>query len=210
MGRLRWMQNVRTSDFEEGELLQSDKYFYIRDAGIYIRSSADGTLDIVSDTTLNLTAPSIVTTGAITNKRPVISGSGATVDLTAAQTGSLVLFDKADGIVFTLPTPVAGLWYDFFTTTTITSNAAEVITKTVASEFILGSLINIDTDTSNAVAAWTGDGTTHVKISSNGSTTGGVAGSMYRLTAVSTTQWMVQGTLFGTGDVVTPFATAAT
>jgi hypothetical protein len=33
---------------------------------------------------------------------------------------------------------------------------------------VLGSLVNIDTDTSNAVAAWTADGTTIRSISMNG------------------------------------------
>lgn len=57
MGRLRYIENSRTGN--PGARLVEDKYFYIRDTGMYIRSSADGTLDIVSDTTLNLTAPTV-------------------------------------------------------------------------------------------------------------------------------------------------------
>jgi hypothetical protein len=73
---------------------------------------------------------------------------------------------------------------------------------------VLGSLVNIDTDTSNAVAAWTADGTTIRSISMNGTTTGGLLGTWFRFTALSTTQWMVTGIDQGSGTVATPFATS--
>lgn len=44
-----------------------DKRIQFRDSGLYVGSSADGVLDIVSDTTLNLTATTIATSGAWTN-----------------------------------------------------------------------------------------------------------------------------------------------
>lgn len=144
---------------------------------------------------------------ALTQKHSVISGSGATVTLTAAQSGSVVLFDRAAGIVFTLPTPAAGLYFDFLVNTTVTSNAHKVITAT-SSQFLLGSLINIDTDSSNAVAAWTADGSTIRAISMNGTTTGGLKGTLFRLVGVSTTIWMVSGIDQGNGVVATPFATS--
>lgn len=46
MGRLRWMQNVRTSDFDEGELIQDGKRLYFGDENAYIYNSASGTLNI--------------------------------------------------------------------------------------------------------------------------------------------------------------------
>src|SRR5258708_2613530 len=48
--------------------------------------------------------------------RVVISGQGATKTLTAGDSGSLCLFDRAAGIVYTLPTGAAGLWFEFMTT----------------------------------------------------------------------------------------------
>lgn len=66
--RLRWLEKHRTGN--PGVILTTDKYFYFRDTGIYLRSSANGTLDIVADTILNLTAPTINTS----------SGSGMWAD----------------------------------------------------------------------------------------------------------------------------------
>ena len=61
-------------------------------------------------------------------KNNVVSGSGATATLTAQQSGSTVLFDRAAGIVYTLPAPQVGLKFRFMTTVTITSNAAKITT----------------------------------------------------------------------------------
>lgn len=164
------------------------------DGGVTLGS----TLSVTGATTLS---------GAVTQKANVVSGSGATVTLTAAQSGSVVLFDRAAGIVFTLPSPAVGMYFDFITTVSVTSNAAKVITNT-GTVLLIGSLMNIDTDTSNAVAAWTGNGSNHIAISSNGTTTGGLIGSFYRLTCVSTTLWQVVGQIQGSGVVATPFATS--
>lgn len=138
----------------------------------------------------------------------VISGSGATVALTQSQSGSLFIFDRAAGIVVTLPAPVVGSTFRFAVLTSITSGAAKVITATPASQFMLGSLLNIDTDSSNAVAAWTADGTTIVSISMNGTTSGGLKGTYFELTCISTTEWIVTGVDQGNGVVITPFATS--
>jgi len=138
----------------------------------------------------------------------VISGQGATRTLNANESGSLCLFDRAAGIVYTLPTaPIPGTYYDFSVVTTITSNAAKVITG-AGTELLIGSLVNVDTDTSNAVAAWTGNGSTHVSVSMNGTTTGAIAGTKLRFTCLSSTKWMVEGVLQGSGTVATPFATS--
>lgn len=135
------------------------------------------------------------------------SGNGATVTLTAGESGTTQVFDRAAGIVFTLPAPMPGMSFDFFVRTSITSNAAKVITNS-ASVFLQGSLINIDTDTTNAVAAWTADGTTIRSVSMNGTTTGGLLGTWMRFTAVSSTIWLVTGIDQGSGTVATPFATS--
>lgn len=142
-----------------------------------------------------------------TQKAKVVSGSGATVTLTAAQSGSVVLFDRAAGIVFTLPAPAAGMYFDFLVSTSVTSNAHKVITN-AGTVLLIGSLINIDTDTSNAVAAWTADGSTIVSVSMNGTTTGGLIGTWMRFTCVTSTLWMVTGIDQGSGTVATPFATS--
>lgn len=138
-------------------------------------------------------------------KVPVISGQGATRTLSVDETGSTCLFDRAAGIVYTLPLAVPGLVYDFVVTTTITSNAAKVITG-AGTELLIGGYTNVDTDTSNAVAAFTGNGSTHVSVSMNGTTTGGILGTKLRFTCLSSTRWMVEGIVQGSGTVATAFA----
>ena len=140
-------------------------------------------------------------------KVPVISGQGATRTLSVDETGSTCLFDRAAGIVYTLPLAVPGLVYDFVVTTTITSNAAKVITG-AGTELLIGGYTNVDTDTSNAVAAFTGNGSTHVSVSMNGTTTGGILGTKLRFTCLSSTRWMVEGIVQGSGTVATAFATS--
>lgn len=139
---------------------------------------------------------------------PVISDSGATRSLNETESGSLALFNRAAGIVYTLPTaPKVGTFFDFVITTTITSNAAKVITG-AGTELLIGGYTNVDTDTSNAVAAFTANGSTHVSVSMNGTTTGGILGTKLRFTCLSATRWMVEGIVQGSGVVATSFATS--
>ncbi len=138
--------------------------------------------------------------------RAIIGEAVATRTLTAKESGALCLFDRAAGVVYTLPTPVIGMQFEFATTVTITSNAAKVITS-AGTEFLLGALDMVIVASATTLAA-TGNGTTHRAISSNGTTTGGVIGDRYRLTAISSTQWLVDGILSGSGSLATPFATS--
>ncbi len=136
----------------------------------------------------------------------VISGQGSTRTLLASESGSLVLFDRAAGIIYTLPTPVLGMEFEFQTTVTITSNNAKVITA-AATQFLLGT-VNIVINTSATTLAALGNGTTHVAITSNGTTTGGVQGDHYKLIAISSTQWAITGIVSGSGSLATPFTTS--
>jgi len=141
-----------------------------------------------------------------------ITGSPATVALVAQQSGMQIVFDRAAGITFTLPAPppVANgesYYFDFFVKTSASGGNYKVITNS-SSVFLMGSLMNIDTDSSNAVAAWTADGTTIRAITMNGGTTGGLLGTWFRIVSVSPTQWSVYGIDQGSGVVATPFATS--
>jgi hypothetical protein len=138
--------------------------------------------------------------------RKVISDGVATRTLTIKESGSLCAFDLAAGVVYTLPTPVAGAFFDFITTVTITSNSAKVITN-LATEFLVGAaaLVNSGATTAQAFAA---NGTTIRSVNGNGTTTGGIIGDSFRLTAISATQWAVSGVLVNTGTAATPFATS--
>jgi hypothetical protein len=140
--------------------------------------------------------------------RQVISGVGATRQLTAAESGALCLMDRAAGVVYTLPTPVAGMQFEFLATVAVTSNAYKVITKTIASQFIVGGIIMGDVTVAQSGDYFEADGTTHVAISEDGATKGGLLGDSFILTAISTTQWAIRGVTHGAGTLATPFATS--
>lgn len=130
----------------------------------------------------------------------------AAATLTARDSGALCVFNSAAGDIYTLPSPEAGLFFDFTVAVTITSNAAKVITN-AGTVFLLGSFLQIP-DTAAQIASQDANGTTHVAWSGNGSTTGGIKGDFFRVTAISTTQWVIFGIGRATGTEATPFATS--
>jgi hypothetical protein len=136
---------------------------------------------------------------------PFQSGNGATVTLTAGQSGQTLLFDRAAGIVYTLPPPFPGMTFDFVYTTTITSNAGTVVTA-AGTQFIVG-VIHTAISGGATGSDWACNGTSHIKVTSNGTTSGGILGGRLHFTAVSTTLWQVDGLLIGSGTEVTPCST---
>lgn len=137
----------------------------------------------------------------------VIAGNVATRALSANESGSIVLFDRAAGTIYTLPPAKVGTYFDFLVQTTITSNAAKIITA-VGTELFDGALVSVDTDTGNATVGFVANGTSHIAMSMNGTTTGGIKGTVIRVKCISSTRWIVDGTLLGSGVVATPFATS--
>lgn len=138
--------------------------------------------------------------------REVLSAQAATVSLTAKQSGALCLFDSAAGIVYTLPAPVVGMFYDFLVTVSVTSNAHKVITD-AATTFLVGAVTMVTIATASP-AGFSANGTTIRSLSAAGTTTGGLIGETYRVTAISSTQWGINGVTVGSGTIVTPFATS--
>ena len=138
--------------------------------------------------------------------RQVIADAVATRTLLAKEAGALCMIDSAAGVIYTLPPPVIGMEFNFAVSVTRTSNAHKVITS-AATEFINGGIFlgNSAAATGEFFAA---DGTTIRALSSNGTTTGGIIGDFYTLTAISTTVWFCRGVLNQTGTVATPFATS--
>ncbi len=129
------------------------------------------------------------------------------VTLTAAQSGSTIVFDKTDGAVITLPAPVPGLEFNFVVDVVSASVGQKILTD-AATTFIKGAFIQsvIATPTVGTDVA---DGTTHRSINFNGTTTGGIAGTNVRLVCRTATQWEVVGGMnLKSGSPGTPFATS--
>ncbi len=142
------------------------------------------------------------------NKKPIVSGSGATVTLTVDQSGSLILLDRAAGIVFTLPANTPGIYFDFLATVSVTSNNYKIITA-VGTELLIGGLVSDDTDSSDAIAYFPSiAATSNIAVTMGTTTTAGLAGSWMRFTCLTSTRWFVNGVVCGSGSVATPFATS--
>jgi len=139
----------------------------------------------------------------------VLSGGGATT-LTAADSGATCVFDTAAASTFTLPDPELGMSFTFVSTITATGDH-EVIAGTDDHGFFGGCLImNTTADQTNAFSAATDGNNDYITM--NGSTTGGIAGSMIHVSAIlgasAAKCWAVHATLIGSGNTTTPFADA--
>lgn len=122
----------------------------------------------------------------------VVSGTGSPT-LTIGQSNCLVVLDTATTTV-TLPTPVAGNTYYFVVTTT--AAAQKILTP--AGTFLNGALFyNVAGAATTAVGTF--DGTANRSFTMNGSTGGGIKGSYFTITAVSSTVYVVTGQLIASG-----------
>jgi hypothetical protein len=145
--------------------------------------------------------------GAVTGLRNNVADAAfaSPVVLTAAQSGSLCVFDNAAGAIFTLPAAATGLWYDFVIQTSASSNAHRV--NCAAADFMVGSVMMHATDDTGLSAGFAADGATHLGINLDAATQGWLAGGKFRLTAISAVLWLIEGDLLGTGTLATPFET---
>lgn len=134
-----------------------------------------------------------------------VSLTAATYAPTTSQAGAVFIFNRAAGTTVTLPAPVVGTTYTFAIGTVATSNAQKIITD-AGTTFLLG---GIYFDKSLTITRYDGNGSTHVSLNLNGTTTGGATiGDIFHLTCVSATEWSVEGTVTASGTLATPFATS--
>lgn len=129
------------------------------------------------------------------------------IALTEAQSGRVILVDDAAGLDFTLPALAStdvGVFYDFLVTVTITSNSFRV--TAASGDLLNGAIWLADFDTADTGTYFTPDFSDDLVMTMNGSTTGGKKGTAVRFTALSATQWFVQGQAFGDGTLATPFS----
>jgi len=141
----------------------------------------------------------------------VVPSGGSTATLAGRQTGSTVLLDSATGVVFTLPAPVIGLVYDFIVSVAVTSNAHKIITDAATTYLVGGVSLGVVDTTPGANPGpkfEVGNGSSHVAVTMNGTTTGGLQGTWLRFTCIGAALWNVSGIVIGSGTVATPFATS--
>jgi hypothetical protein len=133
----------------------------------------------------------------------------ANTTLTTEQSGALVLLGVASGATVTLPVPPTegGTQFDFSVSVTRTTNSYKIITSG-ATVFLLGAYMAGDATIATSGDVFTLDGTSHVALTIDGDTKGGFVGGHLRFTAISATQWYVEGLVIGTGTMATAAATS--
>jgi hypothetical protein len=96
-----------------------------------------------------------------------------------------------------------GVVYTIWVPTTIATSSLKIGTD--GTDKYIGTIFGVDTDSSNALVAYT-PGASNDFINFNGGTTGGVAGTWVQIFAIAALKYMVNGIALGTGTVATPFA----
>ena len=94
---------------------------------------------------------------------------------------------------------------EFFIFVETAATAVKITTD--GSDKFVGSIQLVDTDSSGAVFGYA-PGASNDTINMNGTTTGGIAGSWVKITALTTAKYRVEGVLLASGVPATPFADA--
>tara|TARA_R100001377_G_scaffold2450_1_gene1616 strand:+ start:4352 stop:4936 length:585 start_codon:yes stop_codon:yes gene_type:complete len=143
-------------------------------------------------------------TGAANILSDYESITAATKTLTAADTGTAYGFNRAAGIVVTLPTPAAGIVYRFFVETTFTGAGQIKTATTDGTDGFLGTAFLFDTgqigETDNFHPAASND-----VIDLGAVEQGWLTGGFITLTGTNATTWWVEAFLMGDGTLATPF-----
>ncbi len=142
-------------------------------------------------------------TGNFSGLDAIVNAQSATQVLTAAQSGVKVILNRAAGVIVQLPDSAVGLNYSFDVVTSVTSNNYS-ITMTDASELFKGSVFKAVSGSAPTISE--PNGTTNNAIVMNGTTTGGLVGTSFRVTCYVAGFWYVEGTTYGSGAVATPFS----
>tara|TARA_Y100000114_G_scaffold154046_1_gene175236 strand:- start:785 stop:1264 length:480 start_codon:yes stop_codon:yes gene_type:complete len=126
-----------------------------------------------------------------------------TAGFTAAA-GTMYNVNDLDGCAIVLPAPSVGARIKFFIAD-VTSNT-HTITSDAATTLYSGVVLSVDLEngTAGKQFAFSPDGTDDRIITLNGTTKGSSA--VLEFVGESTTEWSVTGTIFGSGNIITPFS----
>lgn len=143
-----------------------------------------------------------------------------TLSLTVADHAGKIITTNDASLTITLPSLVAtadsasagpgadpntlnnqGVQFTIF----IETAATAVKIGTDGTDKYVGSVLVVDTDTAGATTGYA-PGASNDFINFNGNTTGGIAGTWVRITALKSLKWLVEGVVLASGAVGTPFA----
>jgi hypothetical protein len=138
--------------------------------------------------------------------RKIIGDGVATRTLVAKESGAICLFDTSTGVVYTLPSPQIGMFFEFITTVAWASGTYKFVTN-LSTEFLVGAVTSVNSGATTG-EAFLANGTTHRAVTMAGTTTGGFTGDRFRVVAISSTQWALEGVYSNTGTAATPMTTS--
>lgn len=131
-------------------------------------------------------------------RKRVINVTTAARTLSRNENGSIVVLDRSGGSTVTLPSAGRGLNFQF-----VVKTSGAYIIDGGTDEF-RGVLLSAQNNT--ASKSFTGDNSTDVKISTNGTTTGGRVGSNFEIVCDTDGVWTAQGAVVSSTTAATPFS----
>jgi hypothetical protein len=168
----------------------------VRSLGGIYQQGPSTIVEITSSTTLNPLAHAgrIISVGGTLASNVVLTlpAINTSANVSSSGPGNDPNTANNEGVVYTIWVP-----------TTIATSSLKIGTN--GTDKFVGTILGVDTDSSNALVAYTA-GSTNDFINFNGSTTGGVAGSWVEIVAIAANKYMVNGIALGSGTVATPFA----
>jgi len=147
--------------------------------------------------------------GPVVSQAGFITGTGvvgasvtdATLTLTSANAGSIIPLNLASGQAVTLPAATGTQSvYTLLIGTTISSNTTTV--KVANATDVMNGIANVGAGTGGVFGTLPASDT----ITLNGTTTGGIAGSIITITDIASGIFRVNASLIGSGTVATPFS----
>jgi len=170
----------------------------VRSLGGIYQQGPSTIVEITSSTTLNPVAHAgrIISVGGTLAANVVLTlpAINTSANVSSSGPGNDPNTANNEGVVYTIWVP-----------TTIATSSLKIGTD--GTDKFVGTILGVDTDSSNALVAYTA-GASDDFINFNGTTTGGVAGSWVQIVAIAANKYMVNGIALGSGTVATPFATA--
>ena len=170
----------------------------VRSLGGIYQQGPSTIVEITSSTTLNPVAHAgrIISVGGTLAANVVLTlpAINTSANVSSSGPGNDPNTANNEGVVYTIWVP-----------TTIATSSLKIGTD--GTDKFVGTILGVDTDSSNALVAYTA-GASDDFINFNGGTTGGVAGSWVQIVAIAANKYMVNGIALGSGTVATPFATS--
>jgi len=188
----------------------------VRSEGGFKQISKNSSTGVITDQVTVDSSGNLAQTAGVTNLiKDVENVTAATKTLTAADTGTTFLMNRAGGIVITLPTAAAGLHYKFIIGTTFTGTFS-IDAAAAVDIFTAGSTIVIsDKDAPGTVSLkqFHADGSDDDKMTMDADTKGRFVGGVIDCLGIATggqgsatAVWQMNGVTFGDGTLATPFA----